>query len=118
MQKYSDYLGSWDIEEKDSQYFVYFSRKAYIECPICNRTHEKDQRWFGRARYDGAFKVKCFQQNKDEPGEIFNDPSIAEKIQQKNKINILPPTSHKTKDSGFPKAFLKMPSWVKYDEPL
>ncbi|CAG8670769.1 3779_t:CDS:1, partial [Paraglomus occultum] len=76
------------------------------------------QRWFGRAYGNGSFVVKCFQQNRDESGEIFNDPSIAEKIQQKNKNNILPPASHKTKDSGFPKAFLNMPSWVKYDEPL
>ncbi|CAJ0900328.1 3622_t:CDS:2, partial [Entrophospora sp. SA101] len=49
LQKYSDYLGSWDIEEKNSQNFVYFSRKAYLECPKCKRLHDKDQRWFGRA---------------------------------------------------------------------
>ncbi|CAG8464520.1 3721_t:CDS:2 [Paraglomus brasilianum] len=85
LQKYPDYLGGWDIEEKDSQHFVYFNRKTYLECPLCNRTHDKDQRWFGRAYGNGSFIVKCFQQNRDESGEIFNDPSIAEKIQQKNK---------------------------------
>ncbi|CAG8648072.1 9423_t:CDS:2, partial [Paraglomus occultum] len=118
LQKYPDYLGGWDIEEKNSQWYVYFSRKTYIECPLCNRTHDKDQRWFGRAYGNGSFIVKCFQQNRNESGEIFNDPSIAEKIQQKNKNNVLPPASRKTKDSGFPKAFLKMPSWVKCNEPL
>ncbi|CAI2182077.1 16655_t:CDS:2 [Funneliformis geosporum] len=34
----------------------------------------------------GEFIVKCFQQNSDERGEVFEcDPSIAEKIQQENK---------------------------------
>ncbi|CAH1768321.1 13091_t:CDS:2, partial [Entrophospora sp. SA101] len=93
LQKYSDYLGGWDIEEKDSQYFVYFNRKTYLECPI----------W-----------------------KIFNDPSIAEKIQQKNKNNMcldgtygtLPPIIHKVKGPKFPKPFLEMPSWAKCDSPL
>jgi len=80
LQKYPDYLGGWDIEEKNSQWYVYISRKAYIECPLCNRTHDKDQRWFGHAYGNGSFIVKCFQQNRNESGEIFNDPSIAEKI--------------------------------------
>ncbi|RHZ76190.1 hypothetical protein Glove_202g91 [Diversispora epigaea] len=44
LQKYSDYIGSWDIEEKDSQWYVYFNRKIYLECLICKRTHDKDQR--------------------------------------------------------------------------
>jgi len=120
LQKYPDYLGGWDIEEKDSQYFVYFNRKAYLECSICKRTHDKDQRWFGRARYDGSFIVKCFQQNRDESGEIFNDPSIAEKIQQKNKNNIPPPVIiiRKVKGPKFPWPFLKMPAWVNCDSPL
>ncbi|RHZ87063.1 hypothetical protein Glove_40g139 [Diversispora epigaea] len=75
MQEYSNYLGGWDIEEKDSQYFVYFSRKAYM-------------------------------QNHNESGKIFNDPYIAEKIQQKNKNNITPPVIHKVKE---------IPAWAKCD---
>ncbi|CAH1769686.1 14292_t:CDS:2, partial [Entrophospora sp. SA101] len=134
LQKYSDYLGGWDIEEKDSQYFVYFNRKAYLECPKCKRLHDKDQRWFGRAYGNGSFIVKCFQQNRDEPGEIFNDPSIAEKIQQKNKNMCLelktrgfatvtssaipPPVIHKVKGPKFPWPFLEMPAWVKCDSLL
>ncbi|PKK55777.1 hypothetical protein RhiirC2_801526, partial [Rhizophagus irregularis] len=71
LQKYSNYLRDWTIEEKDS----------------------------------------------DERGEIFEcDPSIAEKIQQENKNSLQP--SHKVKTLGFPKAFVKMPSWVKYNETL
>ncbi|RIB01809.1 hypothetical protein C2G38_2229633 [Gigaspora rosea] len=115
LQKYSDYLEGWDIEEKDSQYFVYFNRKAYLECSICKRTHDKDQRWFSCARYDGSFIVKCFQQNRDERGKIFNDPSIVKKIQQKNNNT---PNHSKIKGPKFPKPFLKMPSWVKCESPL
>ncbi|CAH1767892.1 15019_t:CDS:2 [Entrophospora sp. SA101] len=116
LQKYSDYLESWEIEEKNSQNFVYFSRKAYLECPKCKRLHDKDQWWFGRAYGNGSFIVKCFQQNRDESGEIFNDPSIAEKIQQKNK-NITP-IIHKVKGPKFPWPFLEMPAWAKCDSPL
>ncbi|CAJ0758679.1 2511_t:CDS:1, partial [Entrophospora sp. SA101] len=65
-------------------------------------------------------------QNRDESGKIFNDPSIAEKIQQKNKNNMcldgtygtLPPIIHKVKGPKFPKPFLEMPSWAKCDSPL
>ncbi|CAG8576087.1 12287_t:CDS:2 [Gigaspora rosea] len=109
LQKYPDYLGGWDIEEKNSQWYVYFNRKTYLECPLCNRTHDKDQRWFGRAYGNGSFIVKCFQQNRDESGEIYNDPSIAEKIQQKNKNNTTPPVSYKIKSPKFPKPFLNVP---------
>ncbi|CAJ0752663.1 1099_t:CDS:2, partial [Entrophospora sp. SA101] len=80
LQKYSDYLGSWDIEEKNSQYFVYFNRRAYLECP----------KW-----------------------EIFNNPSIAEKIQKKNRNNIPLPNTHKVKGPKFPWPFLEMPAWAK-----
>ncbi|CAG8617815.1 9945_t:CDS:2 [Paraglomus occultum] len=126
LRKYPNYLSDWDIEErsscqgieKNSQYFVYFSRKAYQECPICNRIHEKDQRWFGRVYGNGSFVVKCFQQNRDERGVIFNDPSIAEKIQQKNKNNIPSPVIHKVKGPKFPWPFLEMPAWAKCDSPL
>ncbi|CAG8554560.1 3024_t:CDS:2, partial [Cetraspora pellucida] len=118
LQKYSDYLGSWDIEEKDSQYFIYFSRKAYLECPKCKRPHDKDQRWYGHAYGNGSFIVKCFQQNRDEGGEIFNDLSIAEKIQQKNNNNASTPSPPKIKGPKFPKPFLEMPSWVKCESPL
>ncbi|RGB25504.1 hypothetical protein C1646_771644 [Rhizophagus diaphanus] len=53
----------------------------------------------------------------DEPGEVFKcDPFIAEKIQQENKNS--PQSSYKVKAPGFPKAFVKMPSWVKYNDPL
>ncbi|PKK61806.1 hypothetical protein RhiirC2_791256 [Rhizophagus irregularis] len=118
LQKYSNYLRDWTIEEKDSENFVYFNRKAPLGCPLCKRIHDKDQRWFGRVyASSGEFIVKCFRQNSDEHGEIFEcDPSIAEKIQQENKNS--PQSSHKVKVPGFPKAFLKFPSWVKYNEPL
>ncbi|CAB4390584.1 unnamed protein product [Rhizophagus irregularis] len=118
LQKYSNYLTDWTIEEKDSENFVYFNRKALLGCPLCKRIHDKDQRWFGRVyASSGEFIVKCFRQNSDEHGEIFEcDPSIAEKIQQENKNS--PQSSHKVKVPGFPKAFLKFPSWVKYNEPL
>ncbi|CAB4431797.1 unnamed protein product [Rhizophagus irregularis] len=90
-------LGLKTIEEKDSENFIYFNRKAPLECPLCKRIHDKDQR--------------------DEPGEVFEcDPSIAEKIQQENKN--LSPTSCKVKDPGFPKVFIKMPSWSNIMSPL
>ncbi|GES92780.1 hypothetical protein GLOIN_2v1777834 [Rhizophagus clarus] len=118
LQKYSNYLRDWTIEEKDSENFVYFNRKAPLECPLCKRIHDKDQRWFGRVcASSGRFIVKCFRQNSDERGEVFEcDPSIAEKIQQKNK-NISSAPS-KIKGPGFPKAFVKMPPWVKCNETL
>ncbi|CAB4392821.1 unnamed protein product [Rhizophagus irregularis] len=121
LQKYSNYLRDWTIEEKDSENFVYFNRKAPLGCPLCkciHDKHDKDQRWFGHVyASSGKFIVKCFRQNSDEHGEIFKcDPSIAEKIQQENKNS--PQSSHKVKVPGFPKAFLKFPSWVKYNEPL
>ena len=92
---------------KNSQNFVYFSRKAYLECPLCKRIHDKDQWWFGRVyASNGTFIVKCFWQGTDEPGEVFEcDPSIAEKIQQENKKSLQ--SSHKVKVPGFPKAFVK-----------
>ncbi|GBC04269.1 hypothetical protein RclHR1_05590024 [Rhizophagus clarus] len=63
------------------------------------------------------FIIKCFWQNSDERGEIFEcNPSIAEKIQQENKNS--PQVSYKVRGPGFPKAFVKMPSWVKYNETL
>ncbi|PKY53665.1 hypothetical protein RhiirA4_499410 [Rhizophagus irregularis] len=118
LQKHSSYLRDWIIEEKDSENFVYFNRKAPLGCPLCKRIHNKDQRWFGRVcASSGRFIVKCFRQNSDERGVVFEcDPSIAEKIQQKNKNS--PQSSHKVKDPGFPKAFVKFPSWVKYNDYL
>ncbi|PKK56197.1 hypothetical protein RhiirC2_800541, partial [Rhizophagus irregularis] len=117
LQKYSNYLRDCTIEEKDSENFVYFNRKVPLECPLCKRIHDKDQRWFGRVSASGTFIVKCFRQNSDEPGVVFEcDPSIAEKIQQKNK-NISSAPS-KIKGPGFPKAFVKMPPWVKCNETL
>ena len=45
LQKHSNYLRDWIIEEKDSENFVYFNRKALLlECPLCKRIHDKDQR--------------------------------------------------------------------------
>jgi hypothetical protein len=44
LQKYSNYLRDWTIEEKDSENFVYFNRKAPLGCPLCKRIHDKDQR--------------------------------------------------------------------------
>ena len=62
LQKYSSYLRDWTIEEKDSENFVYFNRKAPLECPLCKRIHDKDQRWFGRVYASGRiFIVKCFR---------------------------------------------------------
>ncbi|CAI2196150.1 13789_t:CDS:2, partial [Funneliformis geosporum] len=122
LQKYSNYLRDWTIEEKEEtkENFVYFSRKAPLECPFCKRIHDKDQRWFSRVyARSGEFIVKCFQQNSDEHGEVFEyDPSIAEKIQQENKNLPLEATFHKIKGPGFPKAFVKIPTWVKYNETL
>jgi hypothetical protein len=118
LEKYSNYLRDWTIEEKDSENFVYFNRKASLGCPLCKRIHDKDQRWFGHVcANSGRFIVKCFWQNSDEQGVVFEcDPSIAEKIQQNNKNLSL--ASHKIKGPSFPKAFIKMPSWVKYNEAL
>ncbi|RHZ81903.1 hypothetical protein Glove_117g518 [Diversispora epigaea] len=96
LRTYPDYLGGWDIEERNSEWVVYFNRRAYLECPLCKRTHDKDQRWHGHAYGNGSFIVKCFQQNRDESREIFNDPFIAEKIQQKNNTSL--PVSHKIKE--------------------
>ncbi|RIB12386.1 hypothetical protein C2G38_2258190 [Gigaspora rosea] len=118
LQKYSEYLGSWDIEEKNSQYFVYFSQKAYLECPLCNHIHDKDQWWFGRAYGNESFVVKCFQQNRNEWERIFSDPSIVEKIQQKNKNNIPPPVIYKVNGVKLQWSFLEMPAWAKCDSPL
>ncbi|CAB4377461.1 unnamed protein product [Rhizophagus irregularis] len=116
--EHSDYLRDWIIEEKDSENFVYFNRKGPQECLLCKHIHDKDQRWFGRVyASNGTFIVKCFRKNSDEPGEVFEcDPSIAEKIQQENKN--LSPTSHRIKGPGFPKAFIKFPSWAKYNNSL
>ncbi|RHZ87770.1 hypothetical protein Glove_30g135 [Diversispora epigaea] len=118
LQKYPDYLGGWDIEEKGSQWYVYFYRESNLECPLCKRTHAKDQKWYGYIYKSGSFIVKCFQQNRDERGEIFNDPSIAEKIQQKNKNNVSTPSPPKIKGPKFPWPFLEMPAWAKCDSPL
>ncbi|RHZ54573.1 hypothetical protein Glove_426g16 [Diversispora epigaea] len=82
MGTYPDYLGSWDIEEKNSQWYVYFNQKSYLECPICERTHDKDQR----------------------------------KNPAKNKNNTSTSNTYKAESSGFPKTFLKMPSWIKCNE--
>ncbi|EXX52731.1 hypothetical protein RirG_250500 [Rhizophagus irregularis DAOM 197198w] len=118
LQKHSNYLRDWNIEENDSQNFVYFNRKALLECSLCKRIHDKDQWWFGHVyTSSGTFIVKCFWQCSDEPGEVFEcDPSIAEKIQQENKNPLQ--SSYKVKALGFPKAFVKIPSWVKYSETL
>src|SRR5581483_441959 len=37
LQKHSSYLRDWTIEEKDSENFVYFNRKAPLGCPLCKR---------------------------------------------------------------------------------
>ncbi|GBC10685.1 hypothetical protein RclHR1_09820004 [Rhizophagus clarus] len=75
LQKYFNYFRDWTIEEKDSENFVYFNRKASLG-PLCKRIHDKDQH--------------------DEPGKVFEcDPSIAEKIRRENKNT--PQSSHKVK---------------------
>ncbi|CAB4394444.1 unnamed protein product [Rhizophagus irregularis] len=67
LQKYSNYLRDWTIEEKDSENFIYFNRKAPLGCPLCKHIHDKDQRWFGRVCASSErFIVKCFWQNSDE----------------------------------------------------
>ncbi|GES95157.1 hypothetical protein GLOIN_2v1791232 [Rhizophagus clarus] len=67
---------------------------ALLECPLCKRKHDKDQ--------------------SDEPGEVFKcDPSIAEKIRQENKKLSSSPSIYKVKGLGFPRAFVKLPSWAK-----
>ena len=110
LQKYSNYLRDWTIEEKNSENFIYFNRKALLECPLCKCIHDKDQRWFDRVyARSGEFIVKCFRQNSDEHEEVFEcDPSIAEKIQQENKKSLQ--SSHKIKVSGFSKAFVNFSS--------
>ena len=44
LQKHSNYLRNWIIEEKDSENFVYFNQKGSLECSLCKRIHDKDQR--------------------------------------------------------------------------
>ncbi len=77
LQKHSNYLRDWTIEEKDSENFVYFNRKALLECSLCKRIYDKDQRWFGRVyTSSGMFIIKCFRQNSDKREEVFEyDPS-------------------------------------------
>ncbi|GES96582.1 hypothetical protein GLOIN_2v1791232 [Rhizophagus clarus] len=43
LQKHSSYFRDWTIEEKDSENFVYFNRKASLGCPLCKRIHDKYQ---------------------------------------------------------------------------
>ncbi|GES73734.1 hypothetical protein GLOIN_2v1766623 [Rhizophagus clarus] len=93
-------------------------KKAPLECLLCKRIYDKDQQWFGHVyATSGTFIVKCFWQNSDEPEEVFEcDSSIAEKIQQENKNS--PQISYRIKGPSFPKAFIKFPSWAKYNDPL
>ncbi len=118
LQKHSNYLRDWNIEENDSQNFVYFNRKAPLECPLCKRIYNKDQQWFGRIYASNrTFIIKCFWQCSDKPREVFEcDPSIVKKIWWENKNS--PQSSHKVKAPNFPKAFIKFPSWIKYNDPL
>ncbi|PKY26278.1 hypothetical protein RhiirB3_441530 [Rhizophagus irregularis] len=118
LRKYSNYLRNWTIEEKDSENFVYFNRKAPLRCLLCKRIHNKNQQWFSRVcARSGEFIIKCFWQNSDECGVIFEcDLSIAEKNQQENKKSLQ--FFHKIKVLGFSKAFVNFPFWVKYNEPL
>ncbi|CAG8481769.1 3609_t:CDS:2 [Cetraspora pellucida] len=60
--------------------------------------------------WDIEKKNSQYFQNRDEKGEIFNNPSIAEKIQQKNNNT---PNYPKIKGPKFLKPFLEMLSWVK-----
>ncbi|GET00303.1 hypothetical protein GLOIN_2v1477575 [Rhizophagus clarus] len=54
-------LEDYTIEEKDSENFVYFNRKASLECPQYKHIHDKDQQWFGRiCASNGKFILKCF----------------------------------------------------------
>ncbi|CAG8450011.1 15824_t:CDS:2 [Cetraspora pellucida] len=96
LQKYSNYFRDYTIEEKNSKNFVYFNQKAPLECPQCKCIHDKDQWWFSHVcASNRKFIVKCFRQGSDKPEEVFE-----------------------LKYSGFPKAFVKMPYWVKYSKTL
>ncbi|CAG8510440.1 12880_t:CDS:2 [Cetraspora pellucida] len=99
LQKHSNYLRDWIIEEKDSENFVYFNQKGPLECSLCKHIHDKDQWWFSHVyASSGTFIVKCFQQGSDEPEEVFEyDPSIAEKIRQENKKSSSSPSIPKIK---------------------
>ena len=44
LQKYSNYLRDWTIEEKDLENFIYFNRKTPLGYPLYKRIHDKDQR--------------------------------------------------------------------------
>ncbi|CAB4399636.1 unnamed protein product [Rhizophagus irregularis] len=95
-----------------------YTLTAPLRCPFCKRIHNKDQQWFSHVcARSGKFIVKCFWQNSDEYGVIFEcDLSIAEKNQQENKKSLQ--FFHKIKVLGFPKAFVNFPFWAKYNEPL
>ena len=88
LQKYSNYLRDWTIEEKDSENFIYFNRKAPLRCLLCKCIYDKDQWQFSYiCANSGEFIVKCFWQNSDKLEEFFKyDLSIAEKIQQKKVV--------------------------------
>ncbi|CAI2192114.1 12923_t:CDS:2, partial [Funneliformis geosporum] len=118
LQNHSNYLRDCTIEEKDLKNFVYFNQKGPLECLLCKRMHDKDQVWFNDIYVSsGTFIVKCFQQDIDKPGEVFEcDSSITEKIRQENKN--FSQLSHKVKVFNFPKAFVKFSSWIKYNKPL
>ncbi|RGB23239.1 hypothetical protein C1646_677267 [Rhizophagus diaphanus] len=92
LQKHSKYLRDWTIEEKDSKNFVYFNRKASLECPLCKRIHDKDQWWFGRiCASSGMFIVKCFRQNSDERGEVkYNEALTATETNKEKYVRPLP----------------------------
>jgi len=36
LQKYSNYLRDWTIEEKNSENFIYFNQKALLKCHYVN----------------------------------------------------------------------------------
>jgi hypothetical protein len=110
LRTYSDYLSTSYIDGSR----VYFNRKSPLECPLCHRKHDKDQRWHGFIR-DGSFFVRCFRQDKHEPSKVFNIEGVAEKAQKQNKDNT---DLQKPKGPCFPKPFLTMPAWVKCDSPL
>ncbi|CAG8471684.1 3442_t:CDS:2 [Scutellospora calospora] len=58
LQKYPNYLGDWDIEEKNSQWYTYFNRKTYLECPLCNCTRQGSQKNKNNTTPFVSYKIK------------------------------------------------------------
>ncbi|RIA93587.1 hypothetical protein C1645_819219 [Glomus cerebriforme] len=82
LQKHSNYLRDWNIKENDSQNFVYFNRKAPLECPLCKRSDEPGEGTkspsFSKAFVKFPFWVK------------YNDPLTATETYEERFVRPLP----------------------------